>query len=632
NGNTATCQQKVTVNDCEDPQVICPAPITRNVDPGTCGASVTFRVTATDNCGVASLEYFLGPNFTTKITSPYTFPVRTTTVKAVATDAAGNTAECSFTVTVNETAPAISVVKIADRTSARVGETITYTITVRNIGNVYLSSVVVTDPTLGTLVGPTGDDGDGVLELTETWVYTGTYTLTTADAGRVVANTATVTAVDPCGKTVRATSNIVVVPWTNSPPTTAYQTLTTCKNTPLTFTLIADDVDIDPDNPELHPLTFNIIGGPANGTGSGNLAAVTYSQPHRAEVTVTYTPALDFRGEDTITFEVWDPFLSFAIGTVRITVEPCGEEVPAGGAAAYAPVVVNEIAWAGTPASPEDQWIELINVTDQEIDLTGWILRWRRKFPNTPEEAEWKVVELRGVIPPYGYFLLERGHDNVVSDVPADLIYPRFVRVGDREIPLLFSLKGDIVELLDTAGNVIDTANAERPERDGWIAGSPAPLFATMERIDPYDRDHEENWATNRGIVINGLDAQTKLLTATAYYVNEESLIRTLAAQEVLTVEQGDVITTTFEPPAWARGVTELPRITVTLADVAGGAGALVPPEDLGDAVTGRRLEGFLNYQVTVDTASLGEGTYQIWLALGKGTLHLLTLKVVPSL
>ena len=619
-GNSATCTQKVRVVDNEPPTISCPGDIRMNNDPGKCGAVVTYSVSYSDNCPGAVLEQLSG------LPSGSLFPVGTTTNTFKVTDASGNTTICSFTITVKDTAPKISITKEADRASARVGETITYTITVRNTGNVNLANVVVTDPTLGALGGPAGDDGDNVLELTETWVYTGTYTVTTADVGRTISNAATATATDPCGKVVQATSNNVVVSWTNSPPRALRQTVRTCKNTPITFNLVGTDPDVDPDNPGLYPLTFDILGGPAHGILSGNLAAVTYSAPHQAAVSVTYAPAFDFLGTDTITFEVWDPVGFFAIGTVTITVESCGEELPAGGAAVYAPVVINEIAWAGTPASPEDQWIELLNVTDQPIDLTGWVIRWRRKFPTIPEEAEWKVVELRGVIPAQGYFLLERGHDDVVSDIPADLIY-------DTAPPynLKFSPFGDIVELLDASGNVVDTANADRPERDGWIAGSAAPFFATMERIDPYDRDHEGNWATNRGIVVNGFNAKKSLLTATARHVNEKLLTQILAAQPTVTASLGETLTVTLELPTWAQEIPELPKLTLVRGATVDGVGAMLSLEELGEAVRGRRLAGLLNYEVTVDTTKLGEGVFQIWISLGKGVVHLLTLEIHPA-
>lgn len=39
-----------------------------------------------------------------------------------------------------------------------------------------------------------------------------------------------------------------------------------------------------------------------------------------------------------------------------------------------ATVIINEVAWAGSSTSSQDEWVELKNVTDTEIDLTGWQL------------------------------------------------------------------------------------------------------------------------------------------------------------------------------------------------------------------------------------------------------------------
>lgn len=35
-------------------------------------------------------------------------------------------------------------------------------------------------------------------------------------------------------------------------------------------------------------------------------------------------------------------------------------------------VVINEIAWMGTEVSASDEWMELYNNTNKDIDLTGW--------------------------------------------------------------------------------------------------------------------------------------------------------------------------------------------------------------------------------------------------------------------
>lgn len=61
------------------------------------------------------------------------------------------------------------------------GDTIDYTLTITNAGNVSLSGAAVSDP-LVTLAYASGDAGQpGILDAGETWTYTGTYTLTQAD-------------------------------------------------------------------------------------------------------------------------------------------------------------------------------------------------------------------------------------------------------------------------------------------------------------------------------------------------------------------------------------------------------------------------------------------------------------------
>jgi uncharacterized repeat protein (TIGR01451 family) len=94
-GNFVTDTQIVTVVDNTVPTVSCPTNIVVSNDPGLCSAVVTFSVTAADNCP--------GVTVATDIASGSTFAKGVTTVNATATDAAGNIATCSFTVTVNDT-------------------------------------------------------------------------------------------------------------------------------------------------------------------------------------------------------------------------------------------------------------------------------------------------------------------------------------------------------------------------------------------------------------------------------------------------------------------------------------------------------------------------------------------------
>ena len=102
-GEFDTCTTVITVVDDTKPTLSCPDSITVNNTPGTCGAVVNYVVTGTDNCpGTTTVQ-------TAGLGSGATFPVGTTTEAYTVTDAAGNTASCSFTVTVtDDEAPSIS--------------------------------------------------------------------------------------------------------------------------------------------------------------------------------------------------------------------------------------------------------------------------------------------------------------------------------------------------------------------------------------------------------------------------------------------------------------------------------------------------------------------------------------------
>jgi len=93
---SSSCSFTVTVSDTQPPSITCPAAITGTTGAQTCppptSGVVTFPPpTASDNC----------PGVTTACVPPSgsSFPLGTTTVTCTATDAASNTATCSFTVT-----------------------------------------------------------------------------------------------------------------------------------------------------------------------------------------------------------------------------------------------------------------------------------------------------------------------------------------------------------------------------------------------------------------------------------------------------------------------------------------------------------------------------------------------------
>ncbi|MFN8295865.1 MAG: HYR domain-containing protein [Chitinophagales bacterium] len=102
-GNTATCSFTITVTDNEAPTISCNIPIAVNNDPNVCGAAVNYSNSSTDNCSGQTIAQTAG------LPSGSTFPIGTTLNSFKVTDASGNTATCSFSVTVTDNqAPAIT--------------------------------------------------------------------------------------------------------------------------------------------------------------------------------------------------------------------------------------------------------------------------------------------------------------------------------------------------------------------------------------------------------------------------------------------------------------------------------------------------------------------------------------------
>ena len=134
-------------------------------------------------------------------------------------------------------------------------------------------------------------------------------------------------------------------------------------------------------------------------------------------------------------------------------------------------IIISEVAWAGTKASSDDEWIELYNPTNIAIDITGWVLRTSDNSP---------TIILSGKIKPKKYFLLEHSDDDTVFDVPADMIYTGSL-----------SNIGEIMYLYDENAYLVDTAN-----KNGgyWPAGN-YYTYASMERGDII-ADDDFAWVT----------------------------------------------------------------------------------------------------------------------------------------
>lgn len=122
-------------------------------------------------------------------------------------------------------------------------------------------------------------------------------------------------------------------------------------------------------------------------------------------------------------------------------------------------VLLNEIAWMGNANSANDEWLELFNNTNQDINLSGWTLK----------SADEKLkISLKGVILANQFYLLERTDEQSVPELKADLIYTGAINNSGLNLKLYGSL-----------GNLVDEANY----LNGWPAGD-NETKQTMERVN----------------------------------------------------------------------------------------------------------------------------------------------------
>ncbi len=132
-------------------------------------------------------------------------------------------------------------------------------------------------------------------------------------------------------------------------------------------------------------------------------------------------------------------------------------------------VVISEIAWMGTSngefKGAYEEWLELKNNTDQNIDLTNWILKSRDNKP---------TIILEGIVPAYGYFLLERSDDKVTS-ILANQIYTGTLSDTGEELILLTPNDIEVDRTLNeawAAGNKDEKRTMIRTDFSGTGSGA----------------------------------------------------------------------------------------------------------------------------------------------------------------
>lgn len=195
---------------------------------------------------------------------------------------------------------------------------------------------------------------------------------------------------------------------------------------------------------------------------------------------------------------------------------------------ASAPAIVfSEVAWAGSSVSSSDEWIELTNISDETLDLTGWSITGGGSSESNlvfPEES---------FVAPHSTFLITNyayAHENTALGVE-----PNFV-TATLSLPnggFNLALYDDENTLVDVAG----TDGAPLAGRSGGSADTDDGRYRSMVRVDRLtDGSLQESWtdATSSQGFLEGLtDYGTPGTVLFSEFIQEEEETEELA-EEVL--------------------------------------------------------------------------------------------------
>ncbi len=129
-------------------------------------------------------------------------------------------------------------------------------------------------------------------------------------------------------------------------------------------------------------------------------------------------------------------------------------------------LIINEVAWMGATDDANNEWIELKNISNADININNW------QLIDKAEQIKINLSDISGnkSIKPNQLILLERTDDNSVPNITADLIYTGALSNTDEGIRLFDGQCNLIDEVLASpdwpAGNNTSASERKTMERD----------------------------------------------------------------------------------------------------------------------------------------------------------------------
>tara|TARA_B100000745_G_scaffold279533_1_gene211087 strand:+ start:1914 stop:5174 length:3261 start_codon:yes stop_codon:yes gene_type:complete len=152
------------------------------------------------------------------------------------------------------------------------------------------------------------------------------------------------------------------------------------------------------------------------------------------------------------------------------------------------PIVISEIAWGGTVANEDDEWLELYNRTNYELDVSNITITDSDGGTSIPLSG---TIATDPVYWNYRTYIIERG-DGSATTRPEDLAYTFDTLSNNGEELVMMLATSTISVVLDRTPAVSTCA--------GWCAGDDSDRRRSMERIDvDASGALASNWRTHDG-------------------------------------------------------------------------------------------------------------------------------------
>lgn len=230
----------------------------------------------------------------------------------------------------------------------------------------------------------------------------------------------------------------------------------------------------------------------ANANGGGwdaGVASPTYRTMERVDSRAADAPS------NWATADVPAPFAFDAAGNAVIGTPGRANSRAGSAGGGNTGVVINEVAWMGTKANSNHEWIELFNNGGSPVSLEGWSIRM----------SNGSNVSLAGTIAAQGYFVAQKNAATFSAGAQADLTASWSN----------MSNAGAILQLVDAQENIVDAlVYGNGSPAAGWSGEPLKPYVVTnsisaegqllMRKPGAADTDTAQDWLSDASDLVNG--------------------------------------------------------------------------------------------------------------------------------